>query len=251
MSESAVIVTGAARGIGRAHALAAAELGAHIYVTDVADTQDTVDEVHRAGGSASAYRLDVADSAEWDSLLAAIAADGRAVTGLVNNAGVTSRSGFEETTPDDWRRVIEINLTGAFLGIRAVAPVMAAGNGGSIVNVASIAGTVGYFAPSYGASKWGLIGLSKSAAGEWSDRAVRVNAVLPGIVQTPMSTGAEDLIASIVKSVPAGRTACPEDVARIVKFLLSDETAYVNGTEFVVDGGLTSNGLFKRIRADL
>ena len=169
------------------------------------------------------------------------------VTGLVNNAGVSFRHTFEETTPEDWRRVIEINLTGTFLGIRVVAPVMAAGNGGSILNIASIAGTLGYSSPSYGPSKWGLIGLSKSAAGEWAGRGVRVNAVLPGGADTPLLHGAEDIIASQMKSLPLGRLARPEEVAHIVKFLLSDETAYVTGAEFVIDGGLTSNGLYKRI----
>jgi len=249
MSEAAIIVTGAGRGMGRAHALAAAELDAHIYVADIIDCDETAEEIRRAGGRASACHLDVTDSAEWESVVGAIAEDGRAVTGLVNNAGVSFRYGFEETRPEEWRRVIEVNLTGAFLGMRTVAPTMASDRGGSIVNIASIAGTMGYFSPSYGASKWGLIGLSKCAAGEWADRGVRVNAVLPGVVRTPMLEGADALIASSLESIPAGRAARPEEVARVVKFLLSEESGYVSGADFVVDGAMSSSGLWMRVRA--
>jgi 3alpha(or 20beta)-hydroxysteroid dehydrogenase len=249
MSEAAIIVTGAGRGMGRAHALAAAELDAHIYVADISDCGETVGAIREAGGRASACHLDVTDDTQWEALTAAIADDGRAVIGLVNNAGVSFRYGFEETPPDDWRRVIEINLTGAFLGMRAVAPVMASGDGGSIVNIASIAGLTGYFSPSYGASKWGLIGLSKCAASEWTHRGVRVNAVLPGVVMTPLLDGADAIIASSRESIPAGRPAQPEEVARVVKFLLSDESGYVSGADFVVDGAMSSSGLWMRIRA--
>jgi len=124
---------------------------------------------------------------------------------------------------------------------------MAEAGGGSIVNISSIAGTIGYFSPSYGASKWGLIGLSKSAAGEWGHRGVRVNAVLPGVVDTPLLNGADALIAATVDAVVTGRAAQAEEVARVVRFLLSDEASYVNGAEWVVDGGWTSNGLYKQI----
>ncbi len=247
MADSAIIVTGAAGGMGRAHALAAAELGAHIYVADVKDGNEVASEIRAAGGSANASHLDITDEANWHSLLSQIDDDGRVVRGLVNNAGVSFRHGFAETSAEHWRRVIDINLTGAFLGIRAVAPRIAAAGGGSIVNISSIAGTIGYFSPSYGASKWGLIGLSKSAAGEWGHLGVRVNSVLPGVVDTPLLDGANALIASTIASVPAGRAAQPEEVARVVRFLLSDEAVYVSGAEFVVDGAWTSNGLYKQI----
>ena len=249
MSKSAIVVTGASRGMGRDHALAAAELNAHVYAADVLDCDETAEAVRSAGGQATACRLDVTDDAQWHSLVAAVAEDGRTITGLVNNAGVSFRYGFEETPPEEWRRVLEINLTGAFLGIRAVAPILASTGGGSIVNIASIAGLTGYFSPSYGASKWGLIGLSKCAAGEWGDRGVRVNAVLPGVVMTPMMAGADAMMASILKSVPAGRAARPDEVSRVVKFLLSEESEYVSGADFVIDGAMSSNGLWMRVRA--
>jgi NAD(P)-dependent dehydrogenase (short-subunit alcohol dehydrogenase family) len=249
--ERGIIVTGGAGGLGRAHALAAAELDAHVYLADIMDAGPVSAEVNRAGGSASAHRLDVTDSAAWEDLAAFISSDGRSIVGLVNNAGVSFRRGFAGTRPEDWRRVIEVNLTGAFLGIRAIAPMMAAARGGSIVNIASVAGTIGFYSPSYGASKWGLIGLTKSAAGEWAHEGVRVNAVLPGPVDTPLLAGAEPLITSTIESVPAGRIAHPEDVAHAVRFLLSEEAAYINGTELVVDGGMTSSGLYRRILAGI
>jgi 3alpha(or 20beta)-hydroxysteroid dehydrogenase len=247
MNSSAVIVTGAAQGMGRAHALGVSDLGSHVYVADVGDGTETVDAINAAGGSATACTLDITSETQWNDLVERVGRDGRAITGLVNNAGVSFRHRFEDTPAEDFRRVVDINLTGAFLGIRAVAPVMARNGGGSIVNIASIAGTIGYFSPSYGASKWGLIGLSKSAAGEWIDRGVRVNAVLPGAVATPLLDGAGALMSATVDAIAAGRMAQPDEISRVVRFLLTDEASYVNGADWVVDGGWTSNGLYKQI----
>ena len=247
VTQTAIIVTGAARGMGRAHALSTADLGSHVYVADVNEGTEVVDEISAAGGTATACTLDIRDEAQWIDLAARVEADGRVIRGLVNNAGVSFRHRFEDTPAEDFRRVLDINLTGAFLGIRTIAPLMAAQGGGSIVNISSIAGLIGYFSPSYGASKWGLIGLSRSAAGEWGDRGVRVNAVLPGIVMTPLLDGANTLTAATVDAVIAGRAAQPEEIARVVRFLLSDEASYVNGAEWVVDGGWTSSGLYKQI----
>jgi NAD(P)-dependent dehydrogenase (short-subunit alcohol dehydrogenase family) len=246
MTEAAIVVTGGARGMGRAHALAAADLG-HIYIADIRDGRDVAAEIEGAGGATTGVNLDVTDEAQWAALVQRVTADGRTLRGLVNNAGVSFRHRIADTPAADFRRVIDINLTGAFLGIRAIAPVMAASGGGSIVNISSIAGTIGYFSPSYGASKWGLIGLGRSAAGEWGHLGVRVNSVLPGMVETPLLEGATALSAAQLGAIPAGRPAQPGEIARVVRFLLSDDASYVNGAEWIVDGGWTASGLYKQI----
>lgn len=247
MSDTAILVTGGAGGMGAAHALAVGDLGAHVYVADLADADQVATTVREAGGSADSCVLDVTDEGSWAAVLQRIESDGRTLNGLVNNAGVSFRHRFEDTPAADFRRVLEVNLTGAFLGTRAVAPVMSRKGGGSIVNISSIAGTIGYFSPSYGASKWGLIGLTKSAAGEWADHGVRVNAVLPGIVDTPLLAGADALTEATIDAVVTGRAARPDEVSRVVRFLLSEEASYVNGADWVVDGGWTANGLYKQI----
>ncbi len=251
MRDRAVIVTGAAGGLGQAESVAAAEMGFHIYMADIGNADEAAGEIRRSGGSATSCQLDVTDEASWQALLTVVESDGRELAGLVNNAGISFRHGFEETTPADWRRVLEVNLTGAFIGIRSVAPLLAANSGGSIVNISSIAGMIGFDSPAYGASKWGLIGLGKSAAGAWADRGVRVNTVMPGLVDTRMLRGADAFIASSLKSVPAGRPAKPSEIARVVRFLLSPDSEYISGADFVVDGGLTSNGIYHRIIAEL
>lgn len=252
MSEQdAVVVTGAASGMGATHARVLAEAGWHVWLADVQDTSHVAGELRRDGLSCSEQPLDVTQDADWQALRKLVADRDNPVRGLVNNAGVSFRHGFEQTSPQDWDRVVGVNLTGAFLGIRTMAPLMAQQGGGAIVNVSSIAGTLGYFSPAYGASKWGLIGLSKSAAGEWAPRGVRVNAVLPGLVDTPLLAGADDFVASSLRSVPMARVAATEEVAGAVRFLLSAEAAYVNGAELLVDGGMTAAGLYQRIREEL
>lgn len=247
MSSEAIIITGAAGGMGRAHALAAAELGAHICVADLREGDESVSEIRKRGGSASSHLLDVSDEASWQDLVEQIRNDGFDVVGLVNNAGISYYNGFEETAVDDWKKLLDINLTGTFLGIKTVGPVIASGGGGAIVNIASVSGMTGYFVPSYGSSKWGVIGLTQSAAGEWSDSGVRVNAVSPGIVQTPLLKD-QELVESFSEAIPLGCIAQPEDVAKVVKFLLSDDAAYVNGANLPVDGGWIANGNYRQIR---
>ena len=247
MADPAILVTGAARGMGRSHALTVASLGARVYVADVGDGTPVAEEIEAAGGRATACELDITSEAQWASVVDRVEREGHVLTGLVNNAGVSFRHRFEDTPAEDFRRVVDINLTGAFLGIRTVAPRMARTGGGSIVNIASIAGRIGYFSPSYGASKWGLIGLTTSAAGEWGHLGVRVNAVSPGAVATPLLAGAGALMEATVDAIVTGRMASPEEVSRVVRFLLSDEASYVNGADWAVDGGWTSSGLYKQI----
>ncbi|WP_029391099.1 SDR family NAD(P)-dependent oxidoreductase [Streptomyces xiaopingdaonensis] len=245
-----VLVTGAAGGMGAAHARALAYRGSHVCLADTADAGPVAEEIAAAGGTASVHALDVTDSAQWRRLVAQVRAERGRLDGLVNNAGISRRLGFLETSEEVWDQVLRVNLDGAFHGMQAAAPLMRESGGGAVVNISSISGQIGYFSPSYSASKWGLTGLSKSAAGELAAWNIRVNSVHPGLVATGLLDGADAFVDSAVRSIPAGRTARPEEVTDIVLHLLSDRSSYVTGAEITVDGGLVSNGLYHRILAD-
>ncbi|MBL0776888.1 MULTISPECIES: SDR family NAD(P)-dependent oxidoreductase [Streptomyces] len=252
-----VLVTGAAGGLGRADCLALASEGAHIWAADidVAAAESLVPELTEAGGSGQAVHLDVADIDSW-SALAAQAESAGPLHGLVNNAGVSLRAGIADTTVEQWRRVMDINLSSVFYGLKTLTPALARGaedGGAAVVNVSSIAGMVGYFSATYGTSKWGVRGLSKVGALELAAHGVRVNSLHPGLTSTPLLHQAPDttFVDESLRSVPAGRLAAPQEIARVVAFLLSDDAAYITGEEVVVDGGLTSGGLYHRILAGL
>ena len=245
-----VLVTGAAGGMVAGHARALGARGVHVCAADVADAGPVVDEIRAAGGSASAHELDVTDADAWARVIADVRAERGELGGLVNNAGISRRLEFMDTTEDVWDRVLRINLYGPFHGMRAAAPLMRDSGGGSIVNISSISGQIGYFSPAYSASKWGLTGLSKSAAGNFAAWGVRVNSVHPGLVGTGLLDGADAFVESAVRSVPAGRMGRPEEITDTVLFLLSDRSTYLTGSEVTADGGLVSNGLYHRILAD-
>jgi 3alpha(or 20beta)-hydroxysteroid dehydrogenase len=249
-----VLVTGAASGMGRTHVTTLAKAGAMVWASDV--DASAVDALARAvrdeGGTCQALALDVADPAQWEVVAAQVAQAGP-LHGLVNNAGISFRRGIYETSVEDWHRVMDVNLSSVFYGMKFLVEPLAAAQGASVVNVSSVAGMVGYFSATYGASKWGVRGLSKVGAMEFADRGIRVNSVHPGLVDTPLLHSGPDssFVDESLRSVPAGRVAAPEEVAEVVAFLLSDDASYINGTEIVVDGGLVSGGLYHRIRAGL
>jgi 3alpha(or 20beta)-hydroxysteroid dehydrogenase len=249
-----VVVTGAASGMGRVEALALAHEGARVWVSDLAQapSAELVEEIRDAGGSARSAHLDVTDPRSWGALRDRIRAEDGALHGLVNNAGVSHRFGIVATEDEDWRRVLDINLSGVFYGMKYLVPLMREAGAGSVVNVSSIAGMTGYFAAAYAASKWGVRGLSKTGALEFAEWGVRVNSLHPGLVDTPLlRSGSEEFVEESLRSVPAGRVAEPEEIADVAAFLLSDASRYVTGTELVVDGGLTSGGLYHRVLAGL
>lgn len=248
------LVTGGSSGIGRAQALILAERGAKVWVTDISTESgdETVDLIKAKGGIAKFHKLDVTSPANWQEMFEVIEnVDGK-LDGLVNNAGVSNRSGILDTSVEDWHRVIEINLSSIFYGMKAMAPLIAKAGGGSIVNVSSIAGMIGYISASYAASKWGVRGLSKVGATEFAYANIRVNSIHPGLVDTPMlRSGSPNFRSEILKSVPAKRLGQAEEMAEAAVFLLSDKSRYITGSEIVIDGGLSSNGLFYRIMQDL
>ncbi len=230
-----VVVTGAAGGQGAAEAIALAREGATVIATDLHD------EDPKLGAGIAYRRLDVAEPDDWHALGEWLTTTHGRVDGLVNNAGIPFRSRLEEVELADWNRVIGINLTGALLGIQTVAPLMP--EGGSIVNVSSIAGLTAHFAVAYTVSKWGLRGLSRVASLELGARGIRVNTVLPGFIETPMTASAPAWFRTAnIEQTPLGRTGTADEVAPLVVFLISDESSYISGAEIVVDGGQTAHG---------
>jgi len=233
-----VVVTGAARGQGAAEAAALATAGATVIATDVLDFEPNDAIVQR--------RLDVTDADGWTDLAAWLQAQHGHVDGLVNNAGVAGRDRLPNVPLDAWHRTFDINVTGPLLGIQALVPLMPPGS--SIVNICSVAALSGHVAAAYTASKWALRGLSRTASLELGVRGIRVNAVMPGLVETPLMEGASPAFReAALAEIPLGRTGTVDDIAPLVVFLVSDGSAYLNGAEIAVDGGLTAHVSHKGI----
>jgi 3alpha(or 20beta)-hydroxysteroid dehydrogenase len=233
-----ILITGAAQGQGEAEAIACAEEGAHVVLTDIDDELGAA-VAEQVGGTY--HHLDVSDDAGWARVIAAVMADRRQVDGLVNNAGIFAAESILNADPETTRRIWEINQLGTWLGMRHVAPRMADGGGGSIVNISSIAAMGGYPAAAYATSKWAVRGMTKSAAKEFASMNIRVNSVHPGLIETAMTDQTPpERKAELAAAVPLGRIGQVADVVGPVLFLLSDEARYVTGAELVVDGGLVA-----------
>lgn len=246
LTDKVVLITGAAMGMGRQHALHMAREGAAVIVTDVADEagKEVAAEIEQAGGQAIYQRLDVVDEAQWhDAIKAGVQAFGR-INVLVNNAGVLLFKAVHETDTAEWQRVLDVNLKGVFFGCKLILPAMREAGGGAIINVSSIYGLIGApGAAAYQASKGAVRLLTKSAAVDYAPFAIRVNSVHPGVIDTPMTRDVladEQARSQILQGTLLGRPAQPEEVARAVVFLASDEASYMTGSELVVDGGYTT-----------
>lgn len=235
-------VTGASRGIGRAVCLALAEAGANVAGIDViADAlEETGALVSEKGVGFLALQADVSDIGQMQDAVARAVGMFGSLDVLVNNAGITRDSLLIRMTEEDWSRVIEINLTGVYNGIKAAARTMMKQRSGRIINIASVVGITGNAGQAnYSASKAGVIGLTKTAARELASRNVNVNAVAPGFIQTPMTDKLSDEARnSALAGIPLGRFGQPEDVANAVLFLAGPLSDYVTGQVIVVDGGM-------------
>jgi NAD(P)-dependent dehydrogenase (short-subunit alcohol dehydrogenase family) len=248
------VVTGAAQGIGRRVAEVLAGRGYSLALADLRVPAETLDAVREQGATAFALVGDVSDEQYAANLTDRVLAEYGQVDALVNNAGVSLLVPAENTTAEQWRRVLEVNLTGPFLLSRAIGAAMLGAGTGSIVNIASIAGLHGVSdRAAYNASKHGLIGLTRTLAAEWGGRGVRVNAVCPGWVKTEMdeadqaSGGYTD--EDIVGRVPMGRFASPDDIAAAVAFLADPAASgFVNGVALPVDGGWTADASWDSLR---
>ena len=234
------LITGGARGQGAAEARLFAEEGANVVLTDVLDEdgERTADAI-----GADYLHHDVTSEQEWAAAVAHAVALHGGIDVLINNAGIYAQTTLVGSELDEYRRVIEVNQIGVYLGMREVAPVMIERGGGSIINISSVGGMRGGgggFA--YTASKWAVRGMTKSAAVRLGPHGIRVNSIHPGLIDTPMLGDTRmanpETLEQMLGQIPLGRIAQPGEVAKLALFLASDDSAYSTGSEFLVDGGL-------------
>jgi NAD(P)-dependent dehydrogenase (short-subunit alcohol dehydrogenase family) len=236
------IITGSGSGIGAAHARVFAAEGARVVVTDIrpAAGEAVVEEIREQGMDALFLPHDVASEASWAEVVAGVIARYGAITTLVNNAGLNHMRGVEDETVEGWNHIVSIDQMGTWLGMRAAMPHLRASGNGAIVNISSVLGIMGNVTClSFHAAKGAVRMMSKAAALEYADRAVRVNSIYPGMIDTPqLETMLPDEREMIRTSIPMKRIGLPEEVANCSLFLCSDEASYVTGAEIIVDGGL-------------
>jgi NAD(P)-dependent dehydrogenase (short-subunit alcohol dehydrogenase family) len=249
-----VLVTGAARGIGRQVALTLAEQGYAVATNDLDAPEGTLKELEQTGSRLLSVPGDVSDEASVRGMVEAVMGEFGWLDVLVNNAGISAIVPAEETSLADWRRVLEVNLTGPFVMSREFGTEMLRKGEGSIVNISSVAGLLGIAdRAAYNASKHGLIGLTRTLAAEWGSRGVRVNAACPGWAKTEMDeedqAGGGYTDADIEGRIPMGRFARPEDIAQAVAFLADPQlSGFVNGHTLSVDGGWFGDGSWESLR---
>jgi len=237
------LITGGARGQGAAEAQLFSDEGAAVVITDVLDRDGR--QTASAIDNCSYQHLDVTNEGEWQAVVHDIVESHNKIDVLINNAGIYTSRPMTELSVDEYRRVIEVNQVGVFLGMKTIAAPMTAAGAGSIINLSSIAGLRG--GPgviAYAASKWAVRGMTKVAARELGPFGIRVNSIHPGLIDTAMLQQVPDVEAGRldrwIRQIPLGRVAEAVEVARLALFLASDDSAYSSGSEFLIDGGMTA-----------
>ena len=240
------LISGGARGMGAVEAKLFATEGAKVVIGDVleAEGKGVEAEINESGGECVFIKLDVTASADWEAAVGlAVGRFGR-LDILVNNAGISNRATLEDTSDEAWDRMLDINAKGVFLGTRRALPAMRDSGGGSIINISSIYGLIGSrTSAAYHASKGAVRLLTKATAIQHASENIRCNSVHPGFIQTPMtevSFSDEEHRERLIANTPLGRVGVPEDIAKGVLYLASDESSYVTGAELVIDGGFTA-----------
>jgi 3-oxoacyl-[acyl-carrier protein] reductase len=242
LENKVVIITGAARGIGEATALAFAKEGAKVVVTDMGlDTvKAVVDQITALGFEALGFEVNVTDRQAVNSMMDEVYDRWGSVDVLINNAGITADAQLLKLEEDAFDRVIDVNLKGTFNCGQKAAQLMAENGGGVILNASSVVGLYGNFGQTnYAATKWGVIGMTKTWAKELGKKGIRVNAVAPGFTMTPMVAKMPEKVLDMMKAKsPLGTLATPEDIANAYVFLASDKARFITGTVLSVDGGV-------------
>lgn len=244
LSEQVAVVTGGSRGIGRAVCLELAQRGANVvlcYAGNASSAAETAEQCQRLGGKALAVQCDVSSEVDVQAMMSRALSEFGRIDILVNNAGITRDGLMMSMKEDAFDAVIDTNLKGAFLCMKAVCRTMIKQRHGRIINVSSVVGLHGNAGQvNYAASKAGVIGMTKSAAKELASRGITANAVAPGFIDTDMTAAlSEPVRAALIKEIPAGRLGAAEDVARVVAFLASGDAAYITGQVIAVDGGMS------------
>jgi len=237
------LVTGAAQGIGLATALKFAAEGAIVVVCDIkqAGVDDALAQCQALGASGAGFVMDVTQRSMVDAVVAQVKAQFGRIDVLVNNAGITQDARLQKMTLEQFDRVIDVNLRGVFHCSQAVAEIMVAQGSGAILNASSVVGIYGNFGQTnYAATKFGVIGFTKTWSRELGPKGIRVNAVAPGFITTPMVNAMpEKVLLGLQAKVPLGRLGTPQEIANVYAFLASDEASYVNGAVIEVSGGMS------------
>ncbi|MEB4616417.1 glucose 1-dehydrogenase [Leucobacter sp. M11] len=234
------LITGGSMGMGAAHVRGLVAEGARVMIADIAEARGR-DLAASLGDSAAFVSLDVTDAEQWRAAVEATVSRFGGLNVLLNNAGIFHAGSIAETTREQWDRTLAINLTAAFLGLQAALPALQRGTPSSVINVSSTAGIESYGGQAaYSASKWGLRGLTRSAALDLAEDGIRVNSIHPGGVATPLIEAFRTLSEEDTVGSTLSRFARPEEITGLVVYLASDEASFVTGAEIVIDGGITA-----------